>query len=114
MEVILFKNPTVDEYQIIKNEFGQLLNEYHFLMYSDIHEAKQLYFMANQNICRFNQIQVMAVGSYTNPQVKITEVDFIDFMVEAKKLFRPFTEAEEKAWRADTTNTIAKNLTKRD
>lgn len=112
MDVIKLSNPTEKEYNIIKNIFGELLNEYHFLLRNNIHDQKTISFMSDMKICRFNPISVNEVDSYINPCCNIIDVDFIDFMIIANKQFRVFSEEEEKAWRKDLSNKTALELTK--
>lgn len=113
MNIIQLSNPTLKEYNLIKKAFGELLNEYHFLLNHEIWEQKKLYFIEDMNICRFNMISVQEINGYTNPDCKIKEVDFIDFMIIINKQFKIFSVEEEKAWRNDTSDKIALELTKK-
>ena len=104
-------NPTADEYNIIKKEFAQLFNEYHFLLVNEIWQSKYLYFSADMKICRFNLITVCSHEEWTNPECSFIDLDFVDFITLAVSRKKIFTAEEEKAWREDLTNETAIKLT---
>lgn len=113
MNVTQLSNPTIKQYNMIKSHFGELVNDYHFLLSHETWEPKRIHFLSDINICRFNQIVVSALNGYSNPDCTIIEVDFADFMTIISKQFKVFTAEEEKAWRNDLSNKTAFNLLNR-